>query len=41
MAVRIVADSVSDLPRDIADELGITIVPANVHFGTRGIQGWG
>ena len=35
MAVRVVTDSVSDLPRDIADDLGITIVPANVHFGTQ------
>ena len=34
MAVRIVADSVSDLPTSIADELDITVVPANVHFGT-------
>ena len=35
MAVRVVADSVSDMPPDIADELGITVVPANVHFGTQ------
>ena len=35
MAVRVVADSVSDLPADIADDLGITVVPANVHFGTQ------
>ena len=34
MSVRIVADSVSDLPPNIADELDITVVPANVHFGT-------
>lgn len=33
MAVRIVADSVSDLPESIADELDVTVVPANVHFG--------
>ena len=33
MSVRIVADSVSDLPPSIADELDITVVPANVHFG--------
>ena len=35
MAVRVVTDSVSDLPSDIASELGITVVPANVHFGTQ------
>ena len=33
MTVRIVADSVSDLPPNIADELNVTVVPANVHFG--------
>ena len=30
MAVRIVADSTSDLPQALVEELGITIVPANV-----------
>ena len=35
MTVRVVTDSVSDLPPAIAEELGITIVPANVHFGTQ------
>ncbi len=35
MAVRVVTDSVSDLPPEIAEELGITVVPANVHFGTQ------
>ena len=35
MAVRVVTDSVSDLPASIADELDITVVPANVHFGTQ------
>ena len=34
MVVRVVTDSVSDLPASIAEELDITIVPANVHFGT-------
>ena len=34
MAIRVVTDSTSDLPRDIADELDITIVPLNVLFGT-------
>ncbi len=34
MSVRIVTDSTSDLPNDIAQSLGITVVPLNVHFGT-------
>ena len=33
MAVRIVTDSTSDLPREAAEALGITVVPLNVHFG--------
>ena len=35
MTVKVVTDSTSDLPADLADELGITLVPANVFFGTR------
>ncbi|MSQ12857.1 MAG: DegV family protein [Dehalococcoidia bacterium] len=34
MPVRIVTDSTSDLPSDIAAAAGITVVPLNVHFGT-------
>ena len=34
MTVKIVTDSTSDLPADIAQSLGITVVPLNVHFGT-------
>ncbi len=34
MAVRVVTDSTSDLPRDMAGELDITIVPLNCHFGS-------
>ena len=34
MAVKIVPESVSDIPPEIASELGITIVPLLVHFGT-------
>jgi DegV family protein with EDD domain len=33
MAVKIVTDSVSDLPPEIASELGITVIPLNVRFG--------
>ena len=34
MTVKIVTDSVSDLPPQVAKELGITVVPLNVRFGT-------
>ena len=33
MTVKIVTDSVSDLPPEVARELGITVVPLNVRFG--------
>ena len=33
MVVKIVTDSTSDLPSQLAQDLGITIVPAYVHFG--------
>ena len=33
MAVKIVTDSTADLPSDVVNELGITVVPANVRFG--------
>jgi len=33
MTVKIVTDSVSDLPPEIASELGITVIPLNVRFG--------
>lgn len=31
--VTIITDSASDLPQDLADELGIRIIPLTVHFG--------
>ncbi|MFB0559026.1 MAG: DegV family protein [Dehalococcoidales bacterium] len=34
MTVRIVTDSVADLPSAVAKELGITVIPLNVRFGT-------
>jgi len=34
MAVKIVTDSVADLPSQVVNELGITVVPINVRFGT-------
>ncbi len=33
MTVKIVTDSVRDLPPEIASELGITVIPLNVRFG--------
>lgn len=33
--VRIVTDSASDIPAEIAEGVGITVVPCNVHFGQR------
>ena len=34
MTVKIVTDSVADLPAQVVNELGVTIVPLNVRFGT-------
>jgi len=34
MTVRIVTDSVADLPSQVTQELGITVIPLNVRFGT-------
>ncbi|MGE4283474.1 MAG: DegV family protein, partial [Clostridia bacterium] len=31
--VKIIADSTSDIPKNLAKELDITIVPLTVHFG--------
>jgi DegV family protein with EDD domain len=33
MNVKIVTDSTADMPTDLANKLGITVVPAYVHFG--------
>jgi len=35
MSVKIVTDSVTDLPPEVAKELGITVVPLNVRFGEK------
>ncbi len=35
MSVRVVTDSTADLPPALAEELGITVVPLNVHFGSQ------
>jgi len=34
MTVKIVTDSVADLPAQVTKELGITVIPLNVRFGT-------
>ncbi len=33
MSVKIVTDSVADLPPEVANELGITVIPLTVRFG--------
>ena len=33
MSVKIVTDSVADLPPEVANELGITVIPLAVCFG--------
>ncbi len=33
MAVKIVTDSTADLPSQVVEKLGITVVPLNVRFG--------
>ena len=38
MTVRIVTDSTVDLPQDIVDELGITVVPLHVFFGDQSYE---
>jgi len=34
MTVKIITDSLADIPSEVAEELGITIIPVNVLFGT-------
>jgi DegV family protein with EDD domain len=34
MTVKIITDSTSDLPDEVAQELGITVIPLYVHFGS-------
>ena len=33
MAVKIVTDSTAALPSELVQELGITVIPQNLHFG--------
>lgn len=34
MRIKVITDSVADIPKDIAKELNITVVPLSVHFGS-------
>ena len=38
MSVKIIADSLGDVPSGIAEELGITIIPIHVIFGTESFR---
>ena len=40
MAIKVVTDSGSDLPREVAKELGITVVPVYVYFGDKAYKDW-
>ena len=35
MPVKVVTDSVADLPSQVVEELGITVIPLNVRFGEK------
>ena len=35
MAIKIVTDSTCDIPQSLAEELGITVVPVYVQFGSK------
>ena len=41
MTVKIVTDSTADLPTELAQELGITVVPVYVRFGDKVYRRWG
>ncbi len=38
MTVRVVTDSTADLPKQVADELGIVVVPLHIHYGEETFQ---
>jgi len=40
LSVKVVTDSGSDLPLDVAKELGITIVPVYIYFGDKAYKDW-
>lgn len=35
MSIKVVTDSTADLPDSVIEELGIVVVPLNIHFGTQ------
>ena len=39
MSVRVVTDSSSDMPRDVAEQYGISIIPQKIIFGTEELRG--
>jgi DegV family protein with EDD domain len=40
LAVKVVTDSGSDLPLEVARELGITVVPVYIYFGDKAYKDW-
>ena len=38
MSVKIVTDSASDIPPDLAKQLGIVVVPLTVYFGEEALK---
>ena len=40
MAIKVVTDSGSDLPFEVAKELGITVVPVYIYFGDKAYKDW-
>ena len=38
MAVRVVTDSTADIPPEVTTELGVTVVPTNLHFGAETLR---
>lgn len=39
MSVRVVTDSSSDMPRDVAEQYGISVIPQKIIFGTEELRG--
>jgi DegV family protein with EDD domain len=40
LAIKVVTDSGSDLPLEVAKELGITVVPVYIYFGDKAYKDW-
>ncbi len=39
MSVKVVTDSTSDIPRDVAEQYGISVIPQKIIFGTEELRG--